>query len=63
MLIAFLFRNADEWDNWKRTVDATAVKVIFHIGTNATPAPGLGAERESALDEVETFDDNDTDEE
>lgn len=63
MLIAFLFKNQDEWEAWRAAVKEAPGKAIFHIlegervgAGGAGGNVGLG-ERESALDEVETFDD------
>lgn len=59
MLIAFLFRDEGEWHSWRRSVGEAPGKAIFHIASSAPVNPGQGLERESALDEVETFDDED----
>lgn len=60
MLIAFLVRTEDDWQNWKRSVNEVQGKKIIHIA-DKDPTAGyhLGVEREAAIDEVETFDDDD----
>lgn len=68
MLIAFLFRNEEEWESWRASVKEAPGKAIFHVlegeglpeqGQGPLPAAG---ERPEAIDEVETFDDEDEDE-
>lgn len=68
MLIAFLFRNEEEWKSWRRSVSEAPGKAIFHVADSQTQGTGVGNEREAALDEVETLDeeqdeDDDNDEE
>lgn len=63
MLIAFLFRDEGEWLSWKRAVTEAPGKAIFHVATSAPTKAAESIERESALDEVETFDDDDEEEE
>jgi len=68
MLIAFLFKNEQDWEGWRRTVAEAPGKAIFHVleGEGEQRAqtggePGGSGERASAIDEVETFDDEDED--
>ncbi|EEQ91369.1 Cysteine protease atg4 [Blastomyces dermatitidis] len=66
MLIGFLIRDEDDWDNWKRNVRGGAVtgngKAIIHVFDKETsPFGGHGSEREGAVDEVEALDEYDDD--
>ena len=68
MLIAFLFKNEQDWDDWRRTVAGAPGKAIFHVlegegeqGEQRSGEPSGSGERASAIDEVETFDDEDED--
>lgn len=58
MLIAFLFRDEADWQSWRRTVSEAHGKAIFHVADSEPSRYGYGTERESALNEVETFDDD-----
>jgi len=57
MLFGFLFRTIDEWRDWRRIVSEAPGKIIFHVSDVQPSGTGGGLERHSALDEVETFDD------
>lgn len=56
MLIAFLFRDEEHWKSWRRAVSEAPGKAIFHVADSQTEGYGVGVEREAALDEVETLD-------
>ncbi|KAB8659332.1 hypothetical protein FH972_026221 [Carpinus fangiana] len=59
MLIAFLFQNEGDWKAWRSHVSEAPGKAIFHV-VDAQPSQyGFGNERDGAVDEVETFDDDD----
>ncbi|KAE8349065.1 putative cysteine protease atg4 [Aspergillus coremiiformis] len=55
MLIGFLVRNEDDWEDWKRRIALTAGKPIIHVfsGVDTPHFPG----RKDAVDEVEALDD------
>lgn len=55
MLIGFLVKNEDDWEDWKHRIASTAGKPIIHVfsGVDSTHYPA----REGALDEVEALDD------
>lgn len=57
MLLGFLIRNEEDWEDWKKRVEAGRGKPIIHILSYMQPDYGLG--REEALDEVEALDDAD----
>ncbi len=59
MLVAFLIRDENDWRIWRRAVTNAPGKAIIHIADRRPPLHGQGVERESAIDEVETFDDED----
>lgn len=61
MLIAFLIQNEDDWVNWKRSVNGMQGKKIVHIAERDPALYSLGVERDGAIDEVESFDDEDDD--
>ncbi|KAF2864637.1 autophagy-related protein-like protein 4 [Massariosphaeria phaeospora] len=54
MLIAFLVRDEADFEKWKEGVVSVQGKAIVHVSKSA-PEP-RGAEREGAVDEVESFD-------
>lgn len=64
MLIAFLFRNEEEWESWRKEVREAPGKAIFHVlesegKKGGGSGEGTGSGRPGAVDEVETFDDED----
>ncbi|CAD6443002.1 38155dba-6252-46c4-90a4-eaa054802463 [Sclerotinia trifoliorum] len=61
MLIAFLIRDEDDWKDWRRAVREVQGKGVIHVADRDPALHGLGAERDGAIDEVETFDDDDDD--
>ena len=63
MLIAFLIRDEEDWKNWRRAIESVEEKAVVHVADKDPLLHGLGTEREGAIDEVETFDDDDVDEE
>ncbi|KAE8449925.1 Cysteine protease atg4 [Mollisiaceae sp. DMI_Dod_QoI] len=58
MLIAFLVRDENDWKDWRRAVQEVQGKAVIHV---ADKEPVLSTERDGAIDEVETFDDDDDD--
>jgi len=61
MLLAFLIRDENDWKEWRRAVKEVQGKAVIHVADKDPALHGMGAERESAIDEVETFDDEDDD--
>ena len=61
MLLAFLIRDEEDWKDWRRAVKEVQGKAVIHVGDTDPALYSMGAERESAIDEVETFDDEDDD--
>ena len=59
MLIAFLIRDEADWRIWRRSVSQVSGKPIINVADKAPPLHGHGSEREGAIEEVETFDDDD----
>ncbi|KAL2219026.1 putative autophagy cysteine endopeptidase Atg4 [Thermoascus aurantiacus ATCC 26904] len=57
MLIGFLIKDEQDWEDWKRRVTSVEGKPIVHI-SNTELLFGPGQEREGALDEVEALDDD-----
>lgn len=58
MLIGFLIRDDDDWDNWKSSVKHVQGKAIITVSAH-DPARGEAAGRQGAIDEVETLSDDD----
>lgn len=61
MLIAFLIRDEKDWKEWRQSVQEVQGKAVIHVAEKEPPLQGLGTERAGAIDEVETFDDEDDD--
>lgn len=57
MLMGFLIRSEQDWQDWKRSAMEVQGKPIIHV-FDSEPAPHGGFEREGALDEVETLSDD-----
>ncbi|KAL1844136.1 hypothetical protein VTJ49DRAFT_4988 [Mycothermus thermophilus] len=60
MLIGFLIKDEDDWDNFKGAVKHVQGKSIITVSPH-DPALGMGAERAEAIDEVETLSGSDDD--
>ena len=58
MLIAFLIRNKADWQTWRQSIARTSGKPVVRVADTESSLYGHGAERLSAVDEVETFDDD-----
>ena len=58
MLIAFFIRDETEWQSWRNAVSTTKGKSVVHVAESdpLLHVPGIG--RHSAVDDVETFDDD-----
>jgi cysteine protease ATG4 len=59
MLIAFLIRDENDWKEWRRATQEVQGKAVIHVADKDPALHGLGTERDGAIDEVETFDDED----
>ena len=59
MLIGFLIKDEDDWDEWKSSVKHVQGKAIINISPH-DPARGMGSARAEAIDEVETLSDDDS---
>ena len=57
MLIGFLIKDEEDWNDWKRRVVSVQGQPIVYVLDRAQPGHGQG--RSEALDEVEAFDDFD----
>jgi cysteine protease ATG4 len=62
MLIGFLIRDAEDWEDWKRRVNETQGKAIVHVYKETPPGSEGKTERKEAVDEVSTFDDEEAEE-
>lgn len=61
MLIGFLMRDEDDWHKWRHEVEGMRGKTIIHVADKDPALLGLDGERDAAIDEVESFDDDDDD--
>ncbi|CAG8971402.1 hypothetical protein HYALB_00006952 [Hymenoscyphus albidus] len=61
MLIAFLIRDESDWKDWRRAVLEVQGKTVIHVADQDPALHGTAGERDAAIDEVETFDDEDDD--
>ncbi len=62
MLIAFLMRDEEDWHSWRREIENLPGKSVIHIADKDPALLGLGGVRDGAIDEVESFDDEEDDE-
>jgi cysteine protease ATG4 len=62
MLIGFLIKSEEDWKDWRRRLGEVKGKAIINVFEKEPPVPGETVERKEAVDEVETFDDEDDDE-
>lgn len=61
MLIAFLIRDDDDWKKWRQAVKHVQGKGVIHIADKDPALHGIGSERDGAIEEIETFDDDEDD--
>lgn len=61
MLIAFLIRDENDWKEWRRATQEVQGKAVIHVADKDPALQGMSTERDGAIDEVETFDDEDDD--
>ena len=61
MLIGFLIHDENEWKEWRRSVREVQGKAVIHVADKDPALHGVSAERDAAIDEVESFDDSDDD--
>lgn len=59
MLMSFLIRDEADWEDFKKRINEVRGKKIVNIYPKEPPVPGQTTERKEAVDEVETFDDED----
>lgn len=58
MLIGFLIRDEADWKDWRGRVAETPGKAVLNVADREPSMHEAGFERESAIDEVEAFDDD-----
>ncbi|KAL8785946.1 MAG: hypothetical protein Q9213_003095 [Squamulea squamosa] len=58
MLIGFLIRDREDWNDWRRRVTKVQGKPVVHVADKEPAMIGQVAERPGAVDEVETLDDD-----
>ena len=57
MLIGFLIRGWSEWESWRRAVGKVGGKPVVHVADTEPKLHAQSFERENAMDDVFTFDD------
>ena len=57
MLLGFLIRDREDWKSWRQAIADMEGKPVIHIA-DAEPVVNHDEGRESAVDEVEVFDDD-----
>lgn len=60
MLIGFLIKNHEDWELWRRAVREVGGKPIVNIA-DVDPSQLNSRERPSAIEDVDTFDDESDD--
>lgn len=61
MLIAFLIRDEKDWKEWRQAVKEVQGKAVVHVADHDPALYGQGSERDGAMDEVESFDEEEDD--
>lgn len=61
MLLAFLIKDEQDWKDWREITASSGGKPVIHVADLEPSLHSDGNERTSALDEVETLDDEDGD--
>ena len=59
MLLGFLIRTRQDWNDWRMRVTEVQGKPVVHVADKEPSMIGQVAERPEAVDEVETLDDDD----
>ena len=60
MLIGFLIRDEKDWEAWSDEIMSFPGKGIVHIADKDPSQQGLNHERDGAVDDVESFDEDDS---
>jgi len=61
MLIGFLIRDEDDWFKWREEVKTVQGKAVIHVADKDPALEGVGGQRDGAIDDVESFDEDDDD--
>lgn len=61
MLIGFLIRTSEDWKNWRKGVSDIRGKPVVQVADAGPPQSNNREERHCAVDDVETFDDEESD--
>ena len=59
MLIAFLIKDEEDWKSWRGAIGTALGKPVVHVADEEPSLHERGAVRKSAVDDVETLDDED----
>lgn len=60
MLIGFLIRDEKDWETWSDEITRFPGKGIVHIADNDPAQQSLSHDRDGAIDDVESFDEDDS---
>jgi len=58
MLIGFLIRSEEDWYRWREDIRSVPGKTVIHVADKDPASQGLGGERDGAIDEVESVDED-----
>ncbi|KAL8706826.1 MAG: hypothetical protein Q9201_000165 [Fulgogasparrea decipioides] len=61
MLIGFLIRDREDWHKWRKSVTEVQGKSVIHVADKEPLMNGQGPEHHSAVEDVETFDEDEND--
>ncbi|KAL8711122.1 MAG: hypothetical protein Q9220_004503 [cf. Caloplaca sp. 1 TL-2023] len=61
MLLGFLIRDREDWQRWRRSMAEVAGKPLVHVADRDPVITGHDIERQSAVEEVQTLDDDEDD--
>ena len=59
MLLAFFIKDQVDWENWREGISQVSGKPVVHVADTEPSLHSHGAERASAVDDVEILDDED----
>ena len=59
MLIAFFIKDEVDWKDWRESITKVSGKPVVHVADTEPSLHCHGAERASAVDDVEILDDED----
>ncbi|RCI11710.1 hypothetical protein L249_7437 [Ophiocordyceps polyrhachis-furcata BCC 54312] len=58
MLIGFLIRSHDDWQEWRRCTKHVQGKAVIHVADRALTTPAFGSQTRTAIDDVQALSDD-----